>query len=770
MGHKIVKKSRLFFPIMLIFILAYILSGQGNYRPVNQKSSSQKNKGKVAEYPTVQKRSIPKSQKSKKQTKNQYVPGEMIVMLTPEASQKVGRDINPQNTGIVSLDKLNQQYNVSSMTSLFPERKSRTSYIYRLNFPEKNNPDLLAKTYLFDNNIQWAEPNLLAKASLTEPDDPKYADGTQWALNQVGDHDIDAPEGWDYSTGSSNVSIAVIDSGVDTDHEDLVNNIWSNSGEVGGGKESNGIDDDGNGYVDDYQGWDWVTSYNNGAADNDPNPEPDGINNDGWYGIDDGVAHGTHVAGIAAGEGNNSTGIAGVCWSCKIMPLRVLDDEGWGDYVSIAQAIYYAIDNGANVINMSLGGGFSHLLSEVIIEAYSGNVVIVASAGNDGADVSHDLYSPLCNDNGQNMVIGVAATNNSDVKAGYSNYGKYYTDISAPGSAIYSTLYTNDPAHNFTENYGYMSGTSMAAPYISGLAALIKSANPTWTNKMVRDRLIVLNNNISALNPNYTGLIGAGRANVEKALDPANGFYPEGTVFRVPGNATYYMVINGQRRAFPNRYFLYLYRRQGKAIIVNDISMFPRGPDLRFPDGTIFGNMNNGRIYLVEYGKIRWIKRRSVFLGLGYKNSGIRWVRHEHHYYLSGPQINSIASAHANGTIIVQQGGSEYYSIDKNSKCHIALLGFIKYYREPLAKSVAVTVDEFNWYSNGGDLRYPSGYIVGDSGTGNIYLIERNLRRAFSSVDHFHNLGFYDSQVIWSATEAGEYNDGEAMPSTITAH
>ncbi|MDI6735566.1 MAG: S8 family serine peptidase [bacterium] len=352
--------------------------------------------------------------------------------------------------------------------------------IYKLTIPEDADILSIIKKYEKDPDVIYAEPNYYATLYLT-PNDTSFS--SQWGLHNTGqtggtaDADIDAPEAWDIHTGSG-VTIAVIDTGVDWDHPDLANNIWSNSGEISG----NGIDDDGNGYIDDTRGWDF--------ADNDNNPMD-------YHG------HGTHVAGIISAVTNNSQGVAGVGWANKIMPVKMFpsatDD-------AIGNAIKYAVDNGARVLSNSWGytspGVFPNVVKDAIDYADSSGSLVIFAAGNDN---SSSLYYPGAYD----KVIGVASTTHNDTKSSFSNYGDW-VDVSAPGSSIYSTLWN--------DTYTYMSGTSMACPFVSGLAGLLFSLYPAWTNTLVRQRIENTTDDIDALNPGYEGKLGTGRINAYTAI------------------------------------------------------------------------------------------------------------------------------------------------------------------------------------------------------------------------------------------------------------
>ena len=325
---------------------------------------------------------------------------------------------------------------------------------------------------------------------------------------------IQAPKAWDLSVGNNNVVIAIIDSGVDIDHPDLKFNLWHNGGEIAG----NNIDDDNNGYIDDYRGWDFIT--------NSPDPRP---KFDGDYSFL-GINHGTLVAGVAAAQGNNSLGIAGVAWHAKIMPLRVLSGDGTGNTLDVARAIDYARENGADIINLSFTGhGKSTTLENAIYRANQAGILVVAAAGNEvdqGVDTGKIAQYPVCHDGGygNNWVIGVASTDKSDRLASFSNYGKCI-DIIAPGTGIYSTLYKDKNNIQFHRQYGgYWSGTSVSAPQVAGVAALVKSLKPKLTLSEIKDLILNNTDNIDSKNMIYRGKIGRGKLNAYKVLTATKNF------------------------------------------------------------------------------------------------------------------------------------------------------------------------------------------------------------------------------------------------------
>lgn len=357
--------------------------------------------------------------------------------------------------------------------------------------------------------VEFIEPNFKVELSAF-PNDPDY--NLQWYLNTIKIKDawskeliVRQEEGL-----SSKAVIAVLDSGVDLDHPDLESKIWKNKGEI----FNNEQDDDGNGFVDDYFGWDFIDS------DDDPGPSFGAVFNE------QAVKHGTLVAGVAAAVTNNAQGIAGVGWFAEIMPLRVLDSDGSGDVFSVVNAINYAINNGADVINMSfVGSGFSRSLSNAIQNAYNNNIVVVAAAGNtdpgvNGNNLDIEKAYPVCYDTDtENMVIGVASVGHNFVKSNFSNYGNCI-DLVAPGEHFWTTQVFEPGREGFSSYYdGFWSGTSLSAPLVSGTAAMIKSLRPGFSAGEIRDFIISNTDSIDTYNPDFAGQLGSGILNVSRTID-----------------------------------------------------------------------------------------------------------------------------------------------------------------------------------------------------------------------------------------------------------
>ena len=356
-----------------------------------------------------------------------------------------------------------------------------------------------------DPRVEYAEPNYIYEASTTQPNDPRFGD--EWGLMNTFSSlsagatpaDIGATRAWDITTGSDDLVVAIIDTGVDISHEDLAANVWTNPNEIAG----NGNDDDGDGYVDDMHGW----NFRDDKADVFVNASED--------------LHATHVAGTIGAVGNNGIGVAGVAWHVKLMSLKFLGgSKGSGSTADAIKAIDYVLyqkRQGVNVrvINASWGGpGASMALHDKIQEAGDNGIVFVCSAGNDGAD--NDGLSPdypgafaasLSN------VISVAAIDSTDLLAYFSNYGHAATTIAAPGQAIWSTAPHNSALPN--GSYAQESGTSMASPHVAGVVALLLSIEPQLTPAQVKQRLIATAEPTDDL---ASKIAASGRVNAYNAL------------------------------------------------------------------------------------------------------------------------------------------------------------------------------------------------------------------------------------------------------------
>jgi len=339
----------------------------------------------------------------------------------------------------------------------------------------------------------------------------------QWAYE-----DINVYDAWDSETGSRDVVVAVIDTGVDTFHPDLKANMWRNVDEI----PNNGLDDDENGYIDDVYGWDFVAEDMNGDGiidlqevhgNNDPRPDPDGVD-------DDAIHHGTLVAGIIGAIGNNNLDGVGVNWRVRIMNIRMLANDGYGDFDAIDSAIRYAVDNGADMINMSFVGNPNIDITHSIDYAYDNGVAVFAAAGNNSMDLNAYPVYPVCSDAGSDVqkILGVSAINEDHHLAGFSNRGSDCIDITAPGVDLWSTVRFS-PIDQLLERYtGDWHGTSFSAPLVTGAAALVQSIQPHWGPDEIYEALLATVHHTPGQDETvYANLFGAGLLQVDGAVQYA---------------------------------------------------------------------------------------------------------------------------------------------------------------------------------------------------------------------------------------------------------
>jgi len=374
-----------------------------------------------------------------------------------------------------------------------PPEISRTYVLERATISRKGLAEIL-NNLKADPEVEFAEEDKFISVNLT-PNDPYFSTTGSWGQSYDdlwGIKRIGAPAAWDTNTGTG-VIVAVVDTGIDYNHPDIASNVWINTKEIPG----NGVDDDHNGFIDDVRGWDFIGStYTNPQQSNDP--------------IDH-FGHGTHVAGTIAALGNNGIGVIGVAWHAQVMAVKGLDDQGFGLDSTLSSAIIYAANNGADVINASWRGpGTSQTIADAVSYAYNLGVVFVAAAGNDATDARNYYPANLWN------VITVAASDPNDNLAAFSNFGSKI-DVTAPGVDILS-LQASGTQMGTTVSPGYTraSGTSMATPHVSGLAALILSQNASYSNEDVRQVLRVSATDLGA--PSYDLTYGYGRISASSAL------------------------------------------------------------------------------------------------------------------------------------------------------------------------------------------------------------------------------------------------------------
>lgn len=327
--------------------------------------------------------------------------------------------------------------------------------------------------------------------------DPGYED--QWYLER-----ISSEQAWQTTSGSNQIIVAVLDSAISIDHPDLAVNTWINPLEIAG----NDLDDDGNGFIDDVSGWDFV--------DEDADVRPD-------FSQDDELSHGTFVAGLIAAEANNATGYIGVAHKTALLPLRILDAEGNGTEEDTAEAVDYAVARGARVINLSIAGGqISSRLRTSIRRAYDAGVVVVAALGNEAQNVDEYPVFPACLGNDSaDWVIGVAATDYFDGETDFTNYGATCADLSAPGEEMLGlSVYGEGRPEGGDITW---TGTSAATPLVAGGAALLLARYPDLTPEQVR---VILKLSVDPVRSHLSAVnaIGVGRLNVARALTVGASF------------------------------------------------------------------------------------------------------------------------------------------------------------------------------------------------------------------------------------------------------
>jgi thermitase len=433
---------------------------------------------------------------------NSEMADRVLLKLKNEVATLTTKTDSQTIIGNYKIDSVSQKFHAITFKTLSIGIESN-QHIYIIEFPEGTNIHQVIDEYYKTNEIEYAEPDYVGTSGGNQgltPNDQYFS--RQWGLNNVGTFslspsirgaDIEMKNAWNIEQGDSKVIVAIIDTGVKLDHPDLAGRIWQNLRE----NPNNGIDDDRNGYIDDVHGWDFVNNNNNPTDDH---------------------GHGTNVTGIIGANGNNLIGYAGVDWNCKLMILKALDNNNSGFFSWWAEAIYYAVDNGANVINMSLGAtSYSNTLQNAVNYAINNNVTIVASMMNTN---SNTVNYPA----GFSNVIAVGATNPNDTRSSPffwssstgSNYGNHISVV-APGNYIYGLDYESNT--NYSRYWG---GTSQAAPHVTGLVSLLLAQNPKRTPSQIKS-IIETTAEDQVGNPNedtpgWDRYFGHGRINAFKAL------------------------------------------------------------------------------------------------------------------------------------------------------------------------------------------------------------------------------------------------------------
>ncbi len=495
------------------------------------------------------------------------------------SGQKSVLTMIPGLSNIQQLPDLNNTYEFTSTSNLQDLRRAFDGfYVY------------------LDSEVSFADTSTTTKKVIvTKPNDPGFTTKANNIDKQWGLVKANFINAWAKTTGQRSVIVAVVDTGIDAKHED-------------------------------FAGTHFVTGY-------------DVLNKKSIIGRvnSDDNGHGTLIAGVIAATSNNSIGIAGAAPSVSLMPVKALDSSGAGSSTKISEGITWAADHHADVINLSLGGmGFSHdtTLANAISYAFSKNVVIVAAAGNDvavsGGNLDKDPVFPICDDNGQNMIIGVTATDSNDLKPTFANYGKACVDVSAPGKRILSTI-NHDPASGgyAPDSYAFASGTSLSVPFVSAQAGLLRSLFPDASNRQIRDRIIATADNIDNQNLSQcaggscAGYMGGGRINVANSLTDKILPINDGDVVQVQGTGTLYLINGGKRQLISP--FVKNQRYSGavpKPISSADLNEFPEGSYAEPLDGTLVKSPNEPSIYYMQSGLRRPLTYQ-VFTMRGFKFSDV---------------------------------------------------------------------------------------------------------------------------------------------------
>ena len=416
-------------------------------------------------------------------TPKDYMANTIIIKVKPSyapvcSNNKIDHRLFNTLASAIGINNLHKKFPLDKT----PEREFNSagqkladlSLIYELNYTSTYYIEKVISKLLASGILEYAEPHFIPHLAYN-PNDPLATPSSQYHLQT-----INAFNGWSVNKGDSSVVIGITDTGTDPTHSDLFNNIKRNYNDV-----IDGVDNDNDGYIDNYMGWDL------GVGDNDPTYQAN--------------AHGVHVGGIAAASTDNANGVAGVGFNCKFLPVKIGDANG--SLIAAYEGIKYAADHGCSIINCSWGGGGSSQYGQDIIDyaTVNKNSLVVCAAGNNGVD--GDFFPAA-----YHYVLAVANTTATDVKHSSSNYG-YFVDVCAPGDAITATW----PGNSYTQQ----TGTSMASPVIAGAAGIVKNQFPSYTGLQVGERLKVTADNIYSVNPSYLNKLGTGRINLFRALtDP----------------------------------------------------------------------------------------------------------------------------------------------------------------------------------------------------------------------------------------------------------
>ena len=521
------------------------------------------------------------------QKESGFVQNHLVIKIKESNFKSKKIDLARNRFGITLLDKLNYELELKNIQPIGNYRKTKT---FLLVFKNSINVKREIKKYKQLKQLEFVEPDFIGNGGgqkltnpLLTPNDAYFS--RQWGLVNNGtmtgigavtlDADVDIELAWNIQTGDPTMIIAVSDSGLKMNHPDIASRIWSNPLEI-----INGIDDDGNGYIDDINGWDWVNTDNNPTDD---------------------LGHGTNVAGIIGAIPNNGNLYAGVNWNSKIMPLKVLDSNNSSTYSSMASSIYYAVDNGAKIVSMSIGGNStSAAFTDVINYANVNNVLLVFCMMNTNTNVT---YYPAGYSTTYSNVIAVGSTNPDDKRSAPffwsatsgSNYGNHI-NVVAPGNYIYGLDYSNN-----TYAGSYWGGTSQATPLVAGIASLLLSQNPALTPSQIRS--IIQNTaqdqvgNPSEDSVGFDQYMGYGRVNAYAALQATLG------IPQVNSNPSFQIVNpikNGELQIkclenFSGHYLVTIYSMDGKLIFTKmlDFTTGLNTIEFNYPKGNYIFSLKN---------------------------------------------------------------------------------------------------------------------------------------------------------------------------------
>ncbi len=550
-----------------------------------------------------------------------------------------------------------------------------------------------------DKDLVYIENDSEVKAFAVTTNDAFFTvdsklEDRQWYLPKTRVNDA-----WDFTKGKDTVTVAIVDTGIHGAHIEL------SDGRI----------------VD---GFNTITNQPILASANS-----------------DDNGHGTAVAGVIGAVPNNAKGLAGINWNIRLMPIKALSADGTGELSAVAAGIVWAADHSANIINLSLGGpgyGSDRTLSNAITYAYNKGVLIVAAAGNDLADHGTNLDSapvyPVCGDNGQDMVLGVAATDVNDQKASFSNFGASCIDISAPGKKIITTAYLpSEPDNNILI---YASGTSLATPIVSGIAALMKANDPNLSNTDIRNKIeksadnIYPANQFSCLGTSCNGFLGGGRINAYAAMAPTP--VAIGSMIREVSTGNIYIITNtNTKRLVPN--FVFTQRGFKLSDVMNEqnnqLTSIPSTTPLTPLEGTLVKNPIDAQVYIIE-GEMKRPLTYLVFITRGLNFANIKTVTQgEVDLYPLGEWAQP-----QNGVMVLISGDPTVYVMDASVVRPVTFFVF-QQRRLSFAKVLRVTPDEFSHIQKPGDTFWLSpmdGTLLKSASDPAIYVIESGAKRLLS--------------------------------------